>query len=69
MFQSEAGGSAVRSRAEIVAGQMRQKGHLTRVQECPDEGAAKGWRLVSTTTTNATTIYVTGIYWDTTRER
>ena len=69
MFQSEAGGSAGRYQAEIVAGQMRQKSHLTRVQERLDEGAANGWRLVSATTTNATGTYVTGIYWDTTRER
>jgi hypothetical protein len=48
---------------------MRQKSHQTKVQERLDEGAAKGWRLVSATTTNATGSYVTGIYWDTTQER
>jgi len=48
---------------------MRQKSHQTKVQERLDEGAAKGWRRVSATTTNATGSYVTGIYWDTTQER
>jgi hypothetical protein len=48
---------------------MRRKSHLTKVQERLDEGAAKGWRLVSATTTNGTSTYVTGIYWDATQER
>ena len=69
VFQGEAGGPTGRYRAEIVAGEMRRKSHLTKVQERLDEGAAKGWRLVSATTTNGTGTYVTGIYWDTTRER
>ncbi|HEX5849277.1 MAG TPA: hypothetical protein VFY59_08770 [Rubrobacter sp.] len=69
MFQSEAREPTGRYRAEIVAGEMRQKSHQTKVQERLDEGAAKGWRLVSATTTNATGSYVTGIYWDTTQER
>ena len=64
MFRSGAGTPTGRYRAEIVAGEMRQKSHQTRVQERLDEGAPKGWRLVSATTTNAT-----GTNWDTTRER
>ena len=65
MFDSEARGTAGRYRAEIVAGEMRQKSHLAKVQERLNEGAARGWRLVSANTTNATGSYVTGIYWDT----
>ncbi len=69
MFQSEAREPTRRYRAEIVAGEMRLKSHQAKVQEHLDEGAARGWRLVSATTTNATGSYVTGIYWDTTPER
>jgi hypothetical protein len=39
------------------------------VQAALDEGSAAGWRLVSATTTNASGVYVTGIFWDTTPER
>lgn len=49
----------------LVAGEMRVKSHQSKVQEALDEGASRGWRLVSATTTNATGSYVTGIYWDT----
>lgn len=66
MFESEARGTAGRYQAEIVAGEMRQKSHLAKVQEHLDEGSARGWRLVSANTTNAAGTYVTGIYWDTT---
>lgn len=66
VFDSEARGTTGRYRAEIVAGEMRQKSHQAKVQERLDEGAARGWRLVSANTTNATGSYVTGIYWDTT---
>lgn len=69
MFRSEAQGPAGRYRAEIVSGEMRQKSHQDKVQETLDEGAARGWRLVSATTTNASGVYVTGIYWDTAPER
>jgi len=48
---------------------MRQKSHQAKVQEHLDEGAGKGWLLISATTTNAAGSYVTGIYWDTTPER
>jgi len=64
VFWSGAGTPAGRYRAEIVAGEMRQKSHQSRVHERLGDGAAKGWRLVGATTTNAT-----GTYWDTTRER
>lgn len=69
MFQSEDREPTGRYRAEIVSGEMRQKSHQTKEQESLDEGAARGWRLVSATTTNAAGSYVTGIYWDTTPER
>ena len=69
VFQSEAREPTGRYRAEIVTGEMRQKSHQAKVQEYLDEGAARGWRLVSATTTNATGSYVTGIYWDTAPER
>ena len=65
MFESEAGQSTGRYRVEMVTGELRQKSHQAKVQERLDEGAARGWRLVSATTTNATGSYVTGIYWDT----
>jgi hypothetical protein len=48
---------------------MRQESHQTKVQEHLDEGASRGWRLVSATTMNATGSYVTGIYGDTLPER
>jgi hypothetical protein len=48
---------------------MRQKSHQSKVQEHLDEGAARGWWLVSATTTNAAGSYVTGIYWDTAPKR
>jgi hypothetical protein len=41
VFQSEAREPTGRYRAEIVAGEMRQKSHQTEVQERLDEGAAK----------------------------
>ena len=69
MFESEDREPTGLYRAEIVAGEMRQKSHQAKVQEYPGEGAARGWRLVSATTTNATGSYVTGIYWDTAPER
>ena len=69
VFESEDREPTGLYRAEIVAGEMRQKSHQAKVQEYPDEGAARGWRLVSATTTNATGSYVTGIYWDTAPER
>jgi hypothetical protein len=65
VFEGEAGQSTGRYRVEMVAGELRQKSHQAKVQERLDEGAARGWRLVSATTTNATGSYVTGIYWDT----
>ena len=65
MFEGEAGQSTGRYRVEMVTGELRQKSHQAKVQERLDEGAARGWRLVSATTTNATGSYVTGIYWDT----
>jgi hypothetical protein len=65
VFDSEARQSAGRYQVEMVTGELRQKSHQAKVQERLDEGAARGWRLVSATTTNATGSYVTGIYWDT----
>lgn len=67
MFKSEeqeptmSGG---RYQARLVSGQMRRKSHQEKVQEALDEGSARGWRLVSATTTNASGSFVTGIYWD-----
>lgn len=58
-----------RYRTEMVSGEMREKSHERRVQEALDAGSARGWRLVSATTTNASGFYVTGIYWDTAPER
>ncbi len=58
-----------RYRARLVSGQMRQKSHQEKVQEALDEGGARGWRLVSATTTNASGSFVTGIYWDTSPDR
>jgi hypothetical protein len=69
VFQSDAREPTGRYRAEIVAGEMRQKSHQAKVQEHLDEGASRGWRLVSATTTNATGSHVTGIYGDTLPER
>lgn len=48
---------------------MRQKSHQQSVQRALDEGSARGWRLVSATTTNASGALVTGVYWDTAPER
>jgi hypothetical protein len=69
VFRREAGEPSGRYQAEIVAGEVRPKSHQSKVQERLDKSAARGWRLVSATTTNATGSYVTGIYWDTTPER
>jgi hypothetical protein len=70
MFEGEVSSSAPgRYRVEIVSGEMRSVSHQEKVQEILDEGAARGWRLVSATTTNGTGFFVTGIYWDTTSER
>ena len=69
VFQGEAREPTGRYRAEVVAGEMRQKSHQSKVQEHLDEGAARGWWLVSATTTNAAGSYVTGIYWDTAPKR
>lgn len=57
--------SGGRYQARLVSGQMRQKSHREKVQEVLDEGSARGWRLVSATTTNASGSFVAGIYWDT----
>ncbi|MBA2692825.1 MAG: hypothetical protein H0U65_10080 [Rubrobacter sp.] len=61
--------SVGRYQARLVSGQMRQKSHQQSVQEVLDEGAAKGWRLVNATTTNASGAWVTSVYWDTTPDR
>jgi hypothetical protein len=65
VLDSEAGQTAGRYQVELVTGGMRQKSHQAKVQERLNECAARGWRLVSATTTNATGTYVTGVYWDT----
>jgi hypothetical protein len=70
MFESGAESQPTgRYRVELVSGEMRQKGHQQSVQRALDEGSARGWRLVSATTTNASGAWVTGIYWDTAPER
>jgi hypothetical protein len=66
--ETQAGGLPGRYQVEIISGQIRQKSHQKDVQETLNEGSAKGWRLVSATTTNVGGAYVTGIYWDTTPE-
>ena len=69
MFESESRSSASgRYRVELVSGEMRQKSHQQSVQRSLDEGGARGWRLVSATTTNASGSWVTGVYWDTAPE-
>jgi hypothetical protein len=69
VFESESRGSTSgRYRVELVSGEMRQKSHQQSVQRALDEGSARGWRLVSATTTNASGAWVTGVYWDTTLE-
>jgi hypothetical protein len=70
MFDRDSGAvPSGRYRVEIVSDQWREKSHLPKVQAALDEGSAAGWRLVSATTTNASGVYVTGIFWDTTPER
>ncbi len=61
--------SGGRYQVRLVSGQMRQKSHQQGVQEILDEGAARGWRLVSANSTNASGAWVTSIYWDTTPDR
>ncbi len=63
MFESEA--RAGRYQVEFVSGQFREKKHQEEVQRVLDEGSARGWRLVSATTTNTGGAWVTGVYWDT----
>ncbi len=70
MFDSSAEIQATgRYMVELVSGEMRQKSHLKSVQQVLDEGSARGWRLVSATTTNASGAWVTGVYWETAPER
>lgn len=57
-----------RYRFQLIAGELRVKSHEKKVQEALDEGASRSWRLISATT-NFTSSYVTGIYWDTMPER
>ena len=67
MFERSAESQATgRYRVDLVSGEMRQKSHQKSVQETLDEGSARGWRLVSANTTNASSVYVTAVYWDTT---
>ena len=58
-----------RYRVVMVAGELRQKSHEGKVQEALNEGASRGWRLVSATTTNATGSWVSSLYWDTSPDR
>ncbi len=70
MFERSAESQATgRYRVDLVSGEMRQKSHQKSVQETLDEGSARGWRLVSASTTNASGAWVTAIYWDTMPER
>ncbi len=69
MFDSDARVTTGRYRVELVSGELRKTSHQQKVQAGLDEGSARGWRLISATTTNATGTFVTGIYWDTTPER
>ncbi len=67
MFERSAESQATgRYRVDLVSGEMRQKSHQKSVQETLDEGSASGWRLVRANTTNASSVYVTAVYWDTT---
>ncbi len=69
MFGSDERGRAPgRYTLELVSGELRQKSHQSSVQRALDEGSARGWRLVSATTTNASGSWVTGVYWDTAPE-
>lgn len=65
----EAARSTGRYRVRVVSGEYRVKSHEKKVQEALDEGDARGWRLVSATTTNATGAFTTGLYWDMRPER
>lgn len=69
MFESDAQTAAGRYQVKLVTGEFREKSHQEKVQEALDEGSARGWDLVSATTTNTSGAYVTGIYWDTTPNR
>ncbi len=69
MFESDAQAAAGRYQIRLVTGEFREKSHQRKMQEALDEGSARGWELVSATTTNASGAYVTGIYWDTTPNR
>lgn len=71
MFGSDdrSGSASGRSTVELVSGELRQESHQQSVQRALDEGSARGWRLVSATTTNASGSWVTGDYWDTAPER
>lgn len=70
MFESSAQSTATgRYRVEIVTGEMRAKSHERKVQEALDKGSVEDWRLVNATTTNASSIYVTALYWDTAPKR
>jgi len=59
MFERSAESQATgRYRVDLVSGETRQKSHQKSVQETLDEGSAN--------TTNASSVYVTAVYWDTT---
>ncbi len=65
MFDSDASSATGRYRVALVSGEIRQKSHEESVQQALDVGSARGWGLVSATTTNASGTWVTAIYWDT----
>ncbi len=58
-----------RYQVQLVSGELGEKTHQRNVQQALNEGASRGWRLVSAGTTNGTGYWVTSLYWDTSPDR
>lgn len=65
MFSGVSEESPQRYRFEAVPVQLTQKAHNKEVQKALNEGAGKGWELVSA----SSGAYVTALFWDTTPHR
>lgn len=65
MFSGGAEESPERYRFETVPVRLTQKAHDEEVQKALNEGAGKGWELVSA----SSGAYVTALFWDTTPRR
>ena len=69
MFGSGSSATPGRYEVQLVSGELREKTHQRNVQQALNEGASRGWRLVSASTTNTAGSWITSLYWDTSLDR